>query len=411
MIRLGPVSRRRRRRRSTTPRQPNQPLPSKSDRTAPRHQPAALRAFLESRWNWPTFDPEACQECGCTIPLHETAWLRDQEVYCDHCYHAFEQQQRDRADLAATLSTSPPEQNTTPATEQNAPADCPAADTDTANDQTTSPDESHHLIPTAMCPPLPDPDSSSHNEQTTALPPSLAATPPTITTSIALNTEPSSAECEPAASNESEIKQDDDAPQDRSKPLNETETADPADPVQIVEPTTSCDIESANESHCETPSNQTCDDVETIVNSADNIDDTASSDEPLLRIEQEEQDREPAFEPPCSKALSDPASQPNSKPDLPATNDAPSTVELVDNAVADMMDAINSIGEQSDETTIEQISGQTAFHEPLHPLDAIPPLEMDQPLPRDADADNRESCMDKASALLGHWMQDASSSD
>lgn len=68
--------------------------------------------FLSPTWTWPEFDPACCQECGCTIPMHEIGWILEEKIHCGDCFQILDQQRMHRENVmqtpAALVATASP---------------------------------------------------------------------------------------------------------------------------------------------------------------------------------------------------------------------------------------------------------------------------------------------------------------
>jgi len=69
-------------------------------------KPGERPFYLSSRWHWPVFEPECCQECGRVIPMHETGWILDELILCEECFIILDERLAERQNMV--LASAPP---------------------------------------------------------------------------------------------------------------------------------------------------------------------------------------------------------------------------------------------------------------------------------------------------------------
>lgn len=449
MIRLG-FSKRRRRKRS------HRAKPTSDcqcvDSNVPEsnsNQTVQLPEFLEKRWEWPDFDPASCQECGCAIPLHEAAWLRDERAFCETCYVALEYQETARRQTAIELANKNAElpdalefENEPGATsndegcsapeikEPNPQVAPPPVETVAPTDSQPSPEKAtttrqgnwanirqqiegrtdlHHvtihaeasiesvqaapvsdITPNAVCDSIPNPVSSPVSDVVHDSGPDVD-----IDTEITTEPTPGTAEhrepdlelsatpeqVEPAEHSHSTNEVDD----DELAPLLEDS------PILNDSATDSSDIQE-REHHA--PFTLALPQVSPIVIATSQISSEQNHD------------------------LDDAPSLPRDKPELanPTPDEkeptplcpAPEIADVPDESleeVAELIATVNPVS-SSEHTQTES----DLWREEVHPLDAIPELEIETPLPIDEDARQRQAMLHQAAALRDHWFASSTNS-
>lgn len=63
--------------------------------------------YLSPTLKWPLFDPECCQECGRTIPIHETGWILEEDIHCADCYIVLDEQRTQREAIIQSPAPAP----------------------------------------------------------------------------------------------------------------------------------------------------------------------------------------------------------------------------------------------------------------------------------------------------------------
>ena len=63
--------------------------------------------YLSPTLKWPLFDPECCQECGHTIPLHETGWILEENILCADCFIVLDEQRTQREAILHPQPSAP----------------------------------------------------------------------------------------------------------------------------------------------------------------------------------------------------------------------------------------------------------------------------------------------------------------
>lgn len=426
MIRMGSESRRRRKLRLCKARQQGQAASDVvhthlSDKLSTEHQPTPLPEFLETRWNWPTFDPEGCQECGCTIPLHETAWLLNDDIFCEHCCLAIEEQRASRERFARTLK------------EQREEADEAATEIVVVEaPQAPARRDHHHLAPSTVpvrvttdrigslneaISLVPDVAESStcatDRKSNTPLPLPRIADVPVRHHTIASNSMMASTEQDqPPAETiptpelnpgaQPELECESERPAAHIADHTAAHSAEDFPPVAVPSDDTNCEIEMPVGSESK----------------ADPVDETPtiSDDTKKLSFESIAEDLAlPAFTTDASTEIpsntkTDTDAEVDHDTGIAATHDTceerdqPGEFAILNDTIAE----IASVIESYKPTAPHQFNAMPAdCRDEPHPLDAIPELEIDVPLPLDSDATLRNECMSKATALMDHWLSDS----